>query len=107
MYAAQKPNQTDRRQLATKSAPQPKPPAKLVAAPVVEAAPIEDTTTADIWRAGGLDERRACLFLSISDRAFRTIRKQQAWPRKRIRGTAKIVYPRSVLRAFLAACEDA
>lgn len=67
----------------------------------------DPTSTADIWRAGGLDERRAARFLSVSDRTFRTLRKQQGWPRKRIKGTTKVVYPRSVLRAFLAQCEDA
>lgn len=61
----------------------------------------------DIWRAGALDERRAAAYLSVSDRAFRTLRKQMGWPRKRIKGTTKVVYPRAVLREFLASCEDA
>lgn len=64
------------------------------------------TATPDIWRDGALDERRGAAFLSVSRRTFRTLRKANDWPRKRVTGTSRIVYPRSVLRAFLKACED-
>ncbi|MDY3555329.1 hypothetical protein R5W24_004471 [Gemmata sp. JC717] len=66
-----------------------------------------DSARADIWRLGGLDEKRAARFLSVTDRTFRTLWQQQGWPRKRIRGTTKVVYPKALIREFLEACEDA
>ena len=66
-----------------------------------------DAPTATIWDEGALDEKHAAEFLSVSDRTFRTLRKRLKWPRKRIEGTTKIVYPLALLRAFLASCEDA
>ncbi|HEY1187708.1 MAG TPA: hypothetical protein VGE74_08625 [Gemmata sp.] len=61
----------------------------------------------NIWRAGGLDERRAARFLSVSESMFKVLRKREGWRRKRIKGTAKVVYSRVQLREFLASCEDA
>jgi hypothetical protein len=66
-----------------------------------------DASARDIWRLGALDERRAAAYLSISDRAFRTLRRQMKFARKRIRNTKKVVYSRLQLREFLASCGDA
>lgn len=62
----------------------------------------------DPWRAGGVSEKRARRWLGdLSETTFKRLARQEQWPRKRIRGTTRVVYPRAVVREFLKACEEA
>lgn len=70
--------------------------------------PADPTTAPDIWRAGALSARQAARYLGVTRSTFFGLARANRWPRKRIKGTTRvIVYPKSVLRAFLAGCEDA
>lgn len=64
-----------------------------------------DTTTTDVWAAGAFAARYGAAYLSVTEPTFRTIARQEKWPRKRVLG--KVVYPRSLVVAFLAACPAA
>lgn len=61
----------------------------------------------DVWAAGGLGEKRAARYLDVSRPLVRRLARELGWPRKRIRGTTRVVYPRALVRRFLRECEDA
>ncbi len=69
-------------------------------------------TDADVWAEGAVDEGRGAAFLSVSVKTFRANAKREGWPRKRVPGQlaggrGKLVYPASLVRAFLLACPAA